>query len=153
MNNQKGFTLLSMMLALSALMAALFLVTAIVMTMSHHFKDDLADHNEIYIFFLQTAEEIHQAQSLTCADNQLSLLLADGTIDFKQSGLRVYRQVNGEGYDIVLQHARSIHFQCSGRLLSIQIEDENHRQFQWSDQLYLNEDNDIHPGKEENKHD
>jgi len=152
MNNQKGFTLLSMMLALSALMAALFLITAIVISMSRHFKDDLVSRKEVFVFFLQTADEVHQAQSLACTDNQLSLSLADSTIDFKQSGVRVYRQVNGEGYDIVLQHVHSIRFQCSGRFLSIQIEDENRHLFQWSDQLYLGGNNDLQTGKDEDKH-
>lgn len=140
MRNQDGFTLLSMMLALSILTVTLFLATSAIAVLVNRFEDDAGFRKEVALFFNQTSRELHSSQAVSCSqDHQQLILSKDGEqIVFKRTNpQRLIRLVGGKGYDIVLQHVKSVRFQASGNLVSMQIVDNRDHSYYWIDQLYL----------------
>ncbi|RYL90987.1 competence protein ComGF [Sporolactobacillus sp. THM7-4] len=140
MNNERGFTLLSMIMALGIMMIALLLATSVMSVMSHRFKDDLGLRKEISLFFIQTSRELHSSQGVKCYDSPSQMILTKDNqqISFiKSNPNRVIRQVGGQGYEIVLQNVRDIRFQSSGPFVSIQVVDMQNHSYFWQDQLYL----------------
>jgi Competence protein ComGF len=141
MNNQKGYTLLSMMLALSILMVTLFLVIGLIHVLAARFQDDQGARREISLFFLQTASELHLSDSVQASPDHQQLLIKKGLSNVvyqKMSKQRIVRQVNGEGYEIVLQHAKAVAFDSNGRYITIKIVDTRDRQYFWADMLFKN---------------
>lgn len=142
-NRQDGFTLLSMMLALSFLAIVLVLTSSVMLSINRHFKDPLNLRKEVNIFFAQTSVELHASDAVSCTDASKQLIFQkDGRdVSFSHdSKNRVVRKVNGAGYDIVLRRIADISFQCNGPFVSIRVTDtDNHRWF-WIDRLYLGEE-------------
>ncbi|GGL61471.1 competence type IV pilus minor pilin ComGF [Sporolactobacillus putidus] len=141
MKNQDGFTLLSMMLALSILTITLFLAVSTLSVMGKQFEDNASiTHKDVRLFFSQTSRELHLSQTVSCSPNHRQLILNKNNeqIVFQPSyPQRVIRLVNGLGYEIVLQHVKNIQFQCTGAFVSIQVIDTQGRSYYWSDRLYL----------------
>ncbi|WP_100488602.1 competence type IV pilus minor pilin ComGF [Sporolactobacillus pectinivorans] len=139
MRNQNGFTLISMMLALSIFTVALILAGSLLHMVSSRFKDDLSVQKEINLFFAQTATELHLSDAVSTSPDHQKLFIEKGNekVNYERSNpQRVIRLVSGQGYEIVLQHVKSIRFDSDGRFLAIQITDSNNRQFFWADMLY-----------------
>lgn len=141
MRDQKGYTLLSMMLALSVLMVALILATGLIHVLAARFQDDQGTRREISLFFLQTATELHLSDSVQASPDHQQLLIKKGTSNVvyqKLSKQRIVRQVDGAGFEIVLQHAKDVAFNSDGRYLTIKIVDSMDRQYFWADMLFKN---------------
>jgi competence protein ComGF len=142
MRNQNGFTLLSMMIALSVLLIIVGLMVAVTQFMTNRFESRLDTQKETRIFFVQTATELHLSQTVSSSSDHRSLILKKGTetITYKSvSPGRVIRQVSGQGYEIVLQHVKNAFFQSDGTYVSIQVIDEANHSYYWDDRLYVKE--------------
>ncbi|TGA99615.1 competence protein ComGF [Sporolactobacillus shoreae] len=139
MNNQKGYSLISMMLALSIFTIALLLAASLFHIVAGRFKDDFSQDREINLFFAQTATELHLADGMNSSPDHKKLMLerTGGIVTFERSNpQRIIRTVGGQGYEIVLQHVKDIWFEKKGRFVSIQITDSNGREHFWADMLY-----------------
>ncbi|MET1247682.1 competence type IV pilus minor pilin ComGF [Sporolactobacillus sp. STCC-11] len=143
MNDQNGFTLLSMMLALSTLLVIISLIVSITQFMTHRFQPRLDTQKETQIFFTQTATEIHLSHSVSSSSDQQTLTLKKGTdfvsYSFESPG-RIVRKVNGDGYEIVLQQVKKVTFQTNGEFVSIRVTDKADRAYYWDDFLYVKDD-------------
>ncbi|MCO7176518.1 competence type IV pilus minor pilin ComGF [Sporolactobacillus kofuensis] len=143
MKNQSGFTLLSMMLALSILLIILSLAVAITQFMVNSFTASLITQKETQLFFAQTTTELHLSQAVRSSEDQHTLYLNKGSdtisYQFVSSG-RIIRQVNAQGYEIVLQSVKAAEFISDGSLLSIHVTDQANRSYYWDDYLYVKED-------------
>ncbi|MFT8317507.1 MAG: competence type IV pilus minor pilin ComGF [Sporolactobacillus sp.] len=140
MKNQKGFTLLSMMLALSIMAISLILVVSVTKELVNRFNDQLGLKKDISLFFSQTALELHYAQSVhSTGDGRQLILDKNGTqVSYQwQATHRIIRQVNGSGYEIVLQHVSRASFLTSGSYIRIEVTDDQGHVYDWSDKCYL----------------
>ncbi|WP_010632181.1 competence type IV pilus minor pilin ComGF [Sporolactobacillus vineae] len=141
MNHQKGYTLLSMMLALSIMMITLGLVISLIHVLAARFQDDQGSRQEVSLFFLQTASELNLSDSVRTAPDHQQLVMKKGTSNIvyqKLSKQRIVRQVDGAGYEIVLQHVKSAEFYSDGRYMMIKIVDSSDRQYFWADLQFKN---------------
>jgi competence protein ComGF len=141
MSHQKGYTLLSMMLALSIMMITLTFVIGLVHVLAARFQDDQGNRREVSLFFLQTASELHLADSVQAAPDHQQLIMQKGTSHIvyqKLSKQRIVRQVDAAGYEIVLQHVKSVEFYSDGRYVTIKIVDNKDRQYFWADWRFKN---------------
>ncbi|MBM7646351.1 competence protein ComGF [Scopulibacillus daqui] len=137
MKNQNGFTLLSMMLAVSALGAAAFMLTLIMTSVEKGSNPLKANSKEVYTFFHQVTSEIHQSSSLDCKHNKLYLDKDSDRVSYQQSRQRVFRQVEGKGYDIVLQQVSNIKFFCKKDRVTIIVKDLNGKENHWAASLVI----------------
>ncbi|RYM02197.1 competence protein ComGF [Sporolactobacillus sp. THM7-7] len=145
MKNERGFTLLSMMMALALMTVVLFLAASVIASLAHRFEDNFGFRKELSLFFSQTSREMHLSHGVTCDANGRQMTLDKGfeKVSFKASWRnRVVRQVGGAGYDIVLQHAASVRFQCRGETAAIEVVDDQNRTYYWIDRLYIKEGGD-----------
>lgn len=141
MNDQKGYTLLSMMLALSVMMIALVLFTGLIHVLAARLQDDQGNRREISLFFLQTAAELQLADSVQAASDHRQLVMKKGLSNIvyqKLTKQRVVRQVDGTGYEIVLQHILSAEFYSNGRFITIKLIDNRNHQYFWTEMRYQN---------------
>lgn len=141
MNDQKGYTLLSMMLALSMMMIALVLFTGLIHVLTARFQDDQGNRREISLFFLQTASELQLTDSVQATSDHRQLVMKKGRSNIvyqKLTKQRVVRQVDGAGYEIVLQHIQSAEFYSDGRFVTIKLVDNRNRQYFWTEMRYRN---------------
>ncbi|MFC7394263.1 competence type IV pilus minor pilin ComGF [Scopulibacillus cellulosilyticus] len=137
MNNQKGFTLLSMMLAISTLGVAAFMLT-LIMTSVEKGSDPLtANSKEVYTFFHQVTSEVHQSSSLECKQNKLYLTKDSELVAYNRSGQRIYRQVEGKGYDIVLQQLSDVSFLCEKDMVKMTVKDLQGHENHWAASLII----------------
>lgn len=145
MKNQSGFTLLSMMLALSTLLVIISLAVSITQFMTQRFQPRLDTQKETQIFFSQTSTEIHLSYSVSCSSDQRILTLKKGTdlVSYSfESTCRIIRRVNGDGYEIVLQQVKDVTFQTNGEFVSIRVIDKADHAYYWDDFLYVKDDAD-----------
>ena len=132
--NQKcqGFTLLTMMVALAALTILAGLVSNMAMATFGHHPYNAIDRKDIYLFFAETQEEMKSAQNLQCYQGGITFELYGNTIDYKLIGTNIRRQVNGNGYEIVLKKAQSVTFQYVNQVTTILLKDTSGRPYQWA---------------------
>ncbi|TCP31155.1 competence protein ComGF [Scopulibacillus darangshiensis] len=134
MNNQSGFSLLSLMMTLGVFSVTIFLIIQVIPPLVKQWQEDVSPKKDVYLFFEQTAMEVHGADRLSCESSD-ALYIYDGEnkISFGISGNRVYRQVNDKGFDIVLQHVRSIAFSCKENAVMMTVVDTEGSIDQWAD--------------------
>lgn len=140
MKRQDGFTLLSAMLALGIFATALFLIVSIIGVVANRFQDQGGSSlKETSLFFSQTASELHLSDEVATSENHEQLFLKKGAaeITYKNDRQRIVRLVGGQGYEIVLQHVKDVHFYSDGTFLAIQIVDSSNRSHYWMDRLYM----------------
>jgi competence protein ComGF len=143
MKDQSGFTLLSMMLALSILLVIISLAVSITQFMTQRFQPRLDTQKETHIFFAQTSTELHLAHSISSSSDQRTLTLKKGSNLISYSLVspgRIIRKVNGDGYEIVLQQVKDVSFQTNGEIVSIRVTDKANRTYYWDDLLYVKDD-------------
>jgi competence protein ComGF len=143
MKDQSGFTLLSMMLALSTLLVIIGLTVSITQFMTQRFQPRLDTQKETQIFFAQTSTEMHLSRSVSCSSDHRTLTLKKGA-DLVSYSLvspgRIIRKVNGDGYEIVLQQVKDVSFQTNGEIVSIRVTDKADHAYYWDDFLYVKDD-------------
>ncbi|MCQ2008405.1 MAG: competence type IV pilus minor pilin ComGF [Sporolactobacillus sp.] len=143
MKNQAGYTLLSMMLALSIFLIIISLAIGVTQFMNQRFQLRLDTQKETRVFFMQTATELHFSQHVSCSTDHQTLTMKKGTdrvsYTFLSNG-RIIRQVNGAGYEIVLQQVKHAAFHSDGEFVSIRVTDKANRNYYWDDRLYVKDD-------------
>ncbi|MCO7126833.1 prepilin-type N-terminal cleavage/methylation domain-containing protein [Sporolactobacillus shoreicorticis] len=143
MKNQAGYTLLSMMLALSVFLIIVSLAVNVTAFMNQRFQPQWDTQKETRLFFIQTATELHFSHQVSCSTDHRMLTMKKGTdyvsYAFMTNG-RIIRQVNRMGYEIVLQQVKSATFQSDGEFISIRVTDKANRHYYWDDRLYVKDD-------------
>lgn len=106
----KGFTLLSMMIALFALgiFTSLFVMT---LSTLHAPVNKLDQDKELQVFIEQLRIEIHSASDLVVQPNHILFTFNNSQVGYSQYSNYIRRAVYGQGNNIVLQNVKSIHFQ------------------------------------------
>jgi|UPI0004242283 competence protein ComGF len=138
MQNANGYTLLSMMLALSAFVIISTVLCKMAVAIFSSSQSTPADRKDIWLFFAQTGSEIASSTNCEVFEGGMSFLLNDQIINYKLIGSTVRRNVDGEGYEIVLQKVSSLIFQCDASIASITIRDDRGRVYKWKIKKMLN---------------
>ncbi|HSU80613.1 MAG TPA: ComGF family competence protein, partial [Candidatus Angelobacter sp.] len=62
---------------------------------------------------------------------QLTFSLAGDTIQYVQNGTRLIREVNGQGFEIVLMNIKSVNFSEEGEVVTMTITDSDGQDVSW----------------------
>lgn len=137
MKSEAGFTLISTIMAV--------LITVLTVSMLYqgtyymlHLKDPLImGKKEVWVFLEQIKKDIHASKTSQCQDDQLVLDINNSQVEYQRSGQRLFRTVNGRGYEIVLQNIQTIHFTCKVKSVEIALQDHKNKNYQWSIIRYI----------------
>lgn len=138
LKNEHGFTFLSALLALFALSIAILLFTQLNSVLRHMQTVQNPTLSVPWIAAHQIEFELLNGSKATVTNQSLSFSLNGQTISYLQSGTRLIRQLNNQGFEIVLQDVSSLEFEKTGSLISIHIKMNQGREYQW---LFLSEIN------------
>ncbi|WP_080874599.1 competence type IV pilus minor pilin ComGF [Oceanobacillus timonensis] len=114
-NNQKGFTLISMLVALTVLTLTLPFVHYALSTLS--LKQTYTEALSMQQFFIHLHDDIIASTSIHVADNQLHIRFLDRndntekTATFSQYNHSIRRQVNRQGHEIYLHDVSDVAFE------------------------------------------
>jgi competence protein ComGF len=118
---ENGFTLLDTLFSFSIFLFILFLIPGLLHTSQ---LDTIETPYEIEVFFEQANRDVRMAKESFTNDSKLTLLTANNetiSYDLYYSVLR--RQVNGTGYEVMLQTIQSVEFSKVLNGVNIQILD------------------------------
>lgn len=124
-NNQKGMTLIELMLTVTILVA---IVSVMPLLMSAAVKSAGADlqHQEAQLFFRLFSKEVREASQITIAGDGVELSKTDGArVQYERYGSSIRRRVNGTGHEVVLQHIRKVKVDLMGKKVTIEVELQN----------------------------
>ncbi|MBO9129669.1 competence type IV pilus minor pilin ComGF [Bacillus sp. 165] len=124
LKEQAAFTLIELLLTLSISCMILLITPRL-----QPFLFPMYDQNGMNVFewnvFLKQAEiEFREARSLEKESTQLQLRSqTNELITYRMNGMRLIRQINNSGYEILLQNIRSATFESHGNRLAITVVD------------------------------
>ncbi|MGO4887138.1 competence type IV pilus minor pilin ComGF [Anaerobacillus sp. MEB173] len=119
--NQRGFTLIEAVIALSIFLVVVSLFPLFVSALQHQEKK--VHILEVSLFFNQLAMEVRETSRITTANGTLFLQIRGQEVSYSRHGARIRRQVNGGGQEIVLQHVASVDFKLISNGVNIFIAD------------------------------
>ena len=107
-DNERGFTMISMLMTLSVIMITLPLLAQIIILTTVPSSYDELSMNQFFYFL---RDEVSIAADYSVKQDVLTLELENGdTITFKKYKELVVRQVDGKGYDVFLRSVEDIRF-------------------------------------------
>ncbi|MCM3002457.1 competence type IV pilus minor pilin ComGF [Priestia koreensis] len=115
MKNQKGFTLLEMLISLS-LFSFLIAFQPLLMNLikQFHQADETIELQEWEIFIQQLTFDLREATEFRIQEQKLLLITKDNlAVTYERYGNKARRQVDGRGHEIVLQGIKTIVFSRS----------------------------------------
>ncbi len=124
-NNEKGMTLLELMLTVTILIA---IVSVMPLLMNAAVKSTGADlqHQEAQLFFRLFCKEVREASRVTIVGDNVELLKTDGVrVLYERYGSSIRRRVNGTGHEVVLQDIRRMKVDLLGQKVTIEVELQN----------------------------
>lgn len=125
MRNEKGITLLELMLTLTILLA---IVWVLPLLMSAAIQDAGADfqQEEARLFFHLFSKEVREATHIALSKGSVEVTKKDGAIvKYEKYGPSIRRRVNNTGHEIVLQEIRDFTVEISGSRVMIEVELNN----------------------------
>ncbi|QHA92543.1 competence type IV pilus minor pilin ComGF [Bacillus sp. N1-1] len=125
MRNEKGITLLELMLTLTILLA---IVWVLPLLMSAAIQNSGADfqQEEARLFFHLFSKEVREATQIVRSKESIELTKKDGAIvKYERYGSSIRRRVNNTGHEIVLQEIREFTVEISGRRVMIEVDLNN----------------------------
>lgn len=111
--NNKGFTLISSLLAISITSVTILLILSLSNFILKSNTFDQVHQRSVYIFLNQIGREIHGGVNFVCDADTLAFSNDNSEIFYHKEGNNLIREVNLTGYDISLRNVKSIQFKCS----------------------------------------
>ncbi|MGV3488837.1 MAG: competence type IV pilus minor pilin ComGF [Tuberibacillus sp.] len=129
--NPNGYTFISMMIALTALS----LITSIIANMAvaafgNHQYDPL-DRKDVWLFLTQIKNELASGEHYHTFTNGISFQLNDQIVNYTLFDTTIRRNVDGKGYEIVLQDVKRLSFIDQPKSISILLTDLKGRDYLW----------------------
>ncbi len=112
--NNKGFTLLSSLMAVSITSLTILLILSLSGIILRSDQFERAHQRSVYIFLNQIGREIHGGSNFYCEGDGLMFSSGNDSIYYHKEGDRIIREVNFLGYDIALQNVSAVQFKCPG---------------------------------------
>lgn len=130
--NKNGFTLISALIALMTICVLIFLLSQFFTVLRHVSQVTPSESHDIWLSVHQLENEVLDASTITVSDQTLTFILYGNTITYSQNGSRLVRQLNNQGFEIVLQSLSSVSFQKDGGLINMTIKTNQGVSYQWS---------------------
>lgn len=137
MNKQSGYTLLSTMLALVLLYMIAALVAMFTSIIFHEDSSERWGNKDIWIFMNQFQKELESAQNVQCQPNDISFQKDENLVDYRQSGERILRTLNHNGYEIVLNNITKWACVSQASLVNVKVEDKKGTIYRWSAEIMV----------------
>jgi competence protein ComGF len=127
----QGFTLLTALMSLLVLCVITFLLSQISSYLLHVSQTPPILRQDIWNAQHQLEAEAIKGTELRTMSHQLTFLLNGETIQYVQSGNRLIREVNGQGFEIVLLKIKSVTFTEEEGVVTMTITDSEGNEFPW----------------------
>ena len=125
MKNEKGLTLLELMLTLTILLAVIWVVPLLMSAALTESGRDF-QQEEASLFFHLFSKEIREATNVAHSKGSIEVTKKDGTmVKYEMYGSSIRRRVNNTGHEIVLQEVRGFVIEVSGSEVMIEVELNN----------------------------
>lgn len=124
MFNNKGFTLVEMILAFSIfLIIASFIPVSIHMIYANGQVDERLQKMEWEVFIAQVKKEIRMSNGADVNSNHLLLKNDEQIISYERYGQSIRRQVGMKGHEIMLQNVKDVKFEKTIQGIKISVQD------------------------------
>lgn len=130
--NKNGFTLISALIALMAVCVLLIVLSQLHTVIRHISHVTSNVRHDIWLSVHQLESELLGANSISASDRTLTFQLNGDTIMYSQNGSRLVRQLNNQGFEIVLQSLSTVSFKKNGALINMTIKTEKGETYEWS---------------------
>lgn len=122
--NDKAFTLIEALLALSIFSLIIFLITPIFqIILDNKDSEEKLQAMEWADFCSQLKKEIHQSTKAEVISGKLFLTKDSETVQFEKYGTNLRRQVNSTGNEIVLQNVSQYTFTVLSNAVKLTVQD------------------------------
>ena len=125
MKNEKGLTLLELMLTLTILMSIIWVIPLLMSAALHDAGADF-QQEEASLFFHLFSKEVREAANVAHSRGSVDVTKKDGTmVKYEMYGSSIRRRVNNTGHEIVLQEVRGFVVEITGSKVMIEVELNN----------------------------
>lgn len=141
LNNQEaGFTLIEMLIALSIVLIICSLILHSMIVLQRYEREGNFIHpREWEIFYAQFKREITNSQRQEMSNGKLLLYQNSDVITIEKYQDKIRRRVNNQGHEVMLQKITGLEFIKNGRLIVIVVTDQNKRSFKGEVKPYVYE--------------
>ncbi|WP_052404776.1 competence type IV pilus minor pilin ComGF [Bacillus rubiinfantis] len=123
-SNEKGFTLLEVMLALSIFMIIIFFITPILQIILDPRGNQMKlQEMEWEVFSNQFKKEIRQSSQVQVKSGKLYLIKGNETVNYEKYDTNLRRRVNDSGHEIVLQNVSVYSFSLLNNAVKLTVRD------------------------------
>ncbi|MBM7701550.1 competence type IV pilus minor pilin ComGF [Metabacillus iocasae] len=131
MKNQKGFTLVEMLISFSFFLLIVSLIPLIVPILSKTNDSHLALTNiEWELFIAQLTFEYREAKEVKVDASKLTLFtFEDHTVTYERYQDKLRRRVNQSGHEVLLQNVQSVDYKREGHMLTVELTDTKQTKF------------------------
>jgi competence protein ComGF len=131
MKRNQGFTLLTALMSLFVLCVITFLLSQMSAYLLHTSGHRQMIRPDLWNAIHQLEAEAVRGTNLTTTRHQLTFQLDGQTIQYTQSGTRLIREVNGQGFEIVILNINSVNFIDGEGVVTMTITDSEGKDTQW----------------------
>lgn len=129
--NARGFILIMAIFSLFILCLTTFLLSQAWIVTRHLNFQSSPPRQDLWLFSHQLENELLRGSNIQVTNNTLSFQLDQDSVRFFLSGDRLVRQVNEQGYEIVLLNIRSVSFEQRDHLITMSIQDTKGKTELW----------------------
>ncbi|WP_197076552.1 competence type IV pilus minor pilin ComGF [Domibacillus indicus] len=131
-SNNKGFTMLEMLIALTVFTTCAFSVPLLYDSASRIIKDSKAEKMmEWELFIIQLRNDMQSSQNWQLSGPQIQYSAAgpnDSVVSISRYNDKIRRQINGKGHEVMLQDVKSASFSMEGGNVYLSVTFSNGKQ-------------------------
>lgn len=131
-SHNQGFILLMALLGLFTLCVVTFLLSSMLTATKHASQTPLPTQQDVWLCVHQLERELSDGSNIQITNQQLSFQLNGQTIKYFRSGSRLVRQVDNQGFEIVLLSIDFVSFTKKGQLLLVTVSKEKGWLEEWT---------------------
>ena len=124
MKNEKGFTLVEMLLSFSMM---LLILTFLVMMLQLLFNENERDFNQLEweVFIQQAKYEAQGSNTISLRNNIVTFARYNGEmVSYEPYQQVIRRRVNGTGHEVLLQNVKSVKYEATSNGIIIEVNDK-----------------------------
>ncbi|TYR82427.1 competence protein ComG [Priestia megaterium] len=129
MKNEKGFTLLEMLISFCLFLMIISFIPILVPVMKQVYNPpSIMNEMEWEIFMNQLSKEYRQAKHVTVQGSTLTLSMHDErAVVYEQFENKIRRRVNSSGHEVVLQYVKKVYYKKKNHQLNVQVINEQNQ--------------------------
>ena len=124
-SNNKGFTIVEMMIAFSAfLLIVSFIPLSFRLFYHDGFVEERLQRMEWEVFIGQAKKEIRMGEGISVVNNRLTFVKSGQSINYEKYGTNIRRRVGLQGHEIMLQNIKTVTFEQVVNGVRISVQDQ-----------------------------